>query len=360
MKRHYNSKRIALCVAVVTAAIAFTGCTKYKLVAVDESSSESSSTDAAVASASVSVSGNDADSLPTSDILEDIIEGLKDDKTQDSSTAAASSSTVATEAASTQPVDDGKLQIVVMGDSIFDNYRTPTGIASLVASDLNANVYNIAVAGSTAGLASNNNPDFSTWSIANFIGVSHVLTGEVNSSILDGHEAANVLKTFDPAKTDYFIVEYGVNDFLSSIPRESDQSAEDMKLYSYRGGLESGINALKNKFPNATVILMTPGYTQFWNGGSMIGDCNTIDRGYGRLIDYVSTAVNEAQALNIPYINSYEDVNITGYSASDCLQDGIHPTDEGCKRYAATIEKKINELEAEKNGTTASSTAAGN
>ena len=360
MNIHYNSKRIALCVAVVTAAVAFTGCTKYKLVAVDESTStESSSTDAATVSGSVSVSGNDADSLPTSDILEDIIEGLKDDKTQDGSTAAASSSTVATEA-STQPVDDGKLQIVVMGDSIFDNYRTPTGIASLMSQDLNANVYNIAVAGSTAGLASNNNPDFSTWTVANFIGVSHVLTGEINSSILDGHEAANVLKTFDPSKTDYFIVEYGINDFLSSIPRESDQSAEDMKLYSYRGGLESGINALQSKFPNATVVLMTPGYTQFWNGGSMIGDCNTIDRGYGRLIDYVSTAVNEAQSLNIPYINSYEDVDITGYSASDCLQDGIHPTDEGCKRYAAAIEKKINELEAEKNGTTASSTAAGN
>lgn len=137
-------------------------------------------------------------------------------------------------------------------------------------------------------------------------------------------------------------------------------ASEDMKIYSYRGGLENGITALKGKFPNATVILMTPGYTQFWNGGSMIGDCNTIDRGYGRLIDYVSTAVNEAQSLNIPYINSYEDVDITGYSASDCLQDGIHPTDEGCKRYAAAIEKKINELEAEKNGTTASSTVASN
>ena len=355
MKKRMNISTISMCAALTATALIFTGCAKYKIVAIDESSS----TDAATASGSVSVSENDADSLPTSDILEDIIEGLKDDKTQESSTAAASS-TVATETASTQPVDDGKLQIVVMGDSIFDNYRTPTGIASLVASDLNANVYNIAVAGSTAGLASNNNPDFSTWSIANFIGVSHVLTGEINSSILDGHEAANVLKTFDSAKTDYFIVEYGINDFLSSIPRESDMASEDMKIYSYRGGLENGINALKGKFPNATVILMTPGYTQFWNGGTMIGDCNTIDRGYGRLIDYVSTAVNEAQALNIPYINSYEDVNITGYSASDCLQDGIHPTDEGCKRYAATIEKKINELEAEKNGTTASSTAAGN
>ena len=124
MKRHYNSKRIALCVAVVTAAIAFTGCTKYKLVAVDESSSESSSTDATTASGSVSVSGNDVGSLPTSDILEDIIEGLKDDKTQESSTAAASSSTVATEAACYIKTKSLRLVIIVETRNDYSSTRS--------------------------------------------------------------------------------------------------------------------------------------------------------------------------------------------------------------------------------------------
>ena len=348
MKNRMNISTISMCATLTAAALVFSGCAKYKLVAVEDSAagstigttSEAASAEVVAASSTVTESSaaSAQTDLPTSDIQESVAEATE----------------------TVQPHDDGKLQIVVLGDSIFDNYRTPTGIASLMRQDLNADVYNMAVAGSTAGLAADNNPDFSTWTIANFIGVSHVLTGDVNASILDGHAAAGVLKTFDPAKTDYFIVEFGINDFLSSIPREPDMAAENMKMYSYRGGLENGITALKGKFPDATVILMTPGYTQFWNGGSMIGDCNTIDRGYGRLIDYTATAVNEAQALNIPYINSYEDVDINGYNASDCLQDGIHPTDEGCRRYADAIEKKINELEAEKNGTTASTAAANN
>ena len=349
MKKSTNLGKISLCIAVAAATMAFTGCTKYKLVAVEDSVADSvtgSSTAAASSSGAQSTTGG----LPTSDKL--ATEALPETETaaQTESTAEAASSSTA--------ADDGKLQIVVLGDSIFDNYRTPSGIASLVASDLNANVYNMAVAGTPAGLPLDCPNNFDKFNISNFIGVAHVLTGDIDPSLLKGENAEKVYGTFDPAKTDYFIVEYGINDFLSSIPRESDMSSRELQMYSYRGGLQNGIEALQGKFPDAQIILMAPGYTQFWNNGSMIGDCNTVDRGFGRLIDYTSTAVNLAQQMNIPYINSYEDVDINGYSASDCLQDGIHPTDEGCRRYAAAIETKIKELEDAKNGTTETSSAS--
>ena len=352
-KKRTMLRKIAVCTAAAAAAVMFTGCTRYKLVPVEstatataQASSAASASAASAASASSTVSGNDVSGLPTSDIKED---------TAQASSAAASA---ASESPASSAADDGKLQIVVMGDSIFDNYRTPSGIASLVAQQLNANVYNMAVAGTTAALPANCPNTYDQWNDCDFIGVAHVLTGDIKPDLLNGHAARDVYGTFDPAKTDYFIVEYGINDFLSSIPRESNMAAESLDLYSYRGALKNGVMALQNKFPNAKVIIMAPGYTQFWNSGKMIGDCNTIDRGYGRLIDYTATAVNQAQQMNIPYINSYEDVDIDTYSASDCLQDGIHPTDEGCRRYAKTIVAKIQALEAAGNGSTDTSSAS--
>ena len=351
MKNRSISGKVTVCAAITAAALLFTGCTKYKIVAVEDSVADSISTESSSVAAAAAAGSTD---LPTSDILDAdpfaSTETAAKETTAQASTAAASSTAAA----------DDRLQIVILGDSIFDSYRTPSGTASLVAADLGADVYNLAVGGSTAAPKVGDSTDPKTWTEANFAGMANLLAGDTSASILDGHAAADVYGTFDPSKTDYFIVEYGINDFLSSIPKDPDMVSGDTAIYSYRGALETGINCLMNHFPNAKVILMTPGYTQFWNNGNMIGDCNTIDRGYGKLIDYISSGVNLAQTMGIPYINSYEDVDITGYSASDCLIDGIHPTEEGCRRYAAAIEKKIRGLEDEKNGTTATTSTTQN
>ncbi len=345
MKTNRIIRRIAACTAAAAVTLLFTGCTKYKLVPVESSAASTAASTAAAAS--VSVSGNGTASLPTSDIKEETAKASSESTTVSGNSVSADSTSA-----------EGKLQIVVMGDSIFDNYRTPSGIAALVGQQLNANVYNMAVAGTTAALPANCPNSYDKWNDCDFIGIAHVLTGDIKPELLDGHAAKDVYGTFDTAKTDYFIIEYGINDFLSSIPRETNMAAQDLDLYSYRGALKNGIMALQGKFPNAQIIIMAPGYTQFWNNGKMIGDCNTIDRGYGRLVDYTATAVNIAQQMNVSYINSYEDVDINGYSASDCLEDGIHPTDEGCRRYAKTIVAKIQALETAKNGTAATTAAS--
>lgn len=116
---------------------------------------------------------------------------------------------------------DYAMQIVILGDSIMDGDRTESGAADIIGEQLNAKVYNMSMGGTTAALLPNEQYNFATWDSRCLMGVVNAIIGNINTDIFDGYAAGEVLKTCDFSKTDYFIIEYGVNDFLTKqIPIE--------------------------------------------------------------------------------------------------------------------------------------------
>ncbi len=243
------------------------------------------------------------------------------------------------------------MQIVILGDSIMDGDRTESGAAGIIGEQLNAKIYNMSMGGTTAALMPNEQYDFEKWDSRCLLGVVNAILGNIDTDIFEGYAAGEVLKTCDFSKTDYFIIEYGINDFLTGqIPRsryldDGGTLAVD-GVHTYVGALDDAVNRLKSAFPDAGILIIAPHYCQVFSGNTFIGDGYSIDYGYGPLVHFARGAgyvVGEHEEENVFFFNAFEDSGIDAYTADDYLSDGIHMTQAGTRVYAEKAAAMIRE-----------------
>lgn len=234
------------------------------------------------------------------------------------------------------------MQIVILGDSIMDGDRTESGAADIISQQLNAKVYNMSMGGTTAALLPNEQYNFATWDSRSLMGVVNGILGNINTDIFDGYAAGEVLKTCDFDKTDYFIIEYGVNDFLTGqIPNSrylegGDTLAIDA-THTYTGALEDAVSRLRGRFPEARILLIAPHYCQVFSGATFIGDGYSLDYGYGPLVNFARGAgyvAEEFKEGGVIFFNAFEISGIDAETADDYLEDGVHMTPLGARVYA--------------------------
>lgn len=241
------------------------------------------------------------------------------------------------------------LQLVFLGDSIFDNNRDGTGIPYLTAVQCEADVFNLAIAGTSATIEWDESAELETWSSRSLCGVVNAMLKNIPTDIFEGTRAKDLLdnSNIDFSQTDYFIVEYGTNDFFRAV-RQSDPES-DYNLKTYAGALRYGVSNLKSLAPDATIILCSPCYAQFYHDGYMVGDGNVTNSGNGTLFDYAGTCNYIAKEAQVEFFNAYQDLGINSYTAEEYLEDGVHLTDAGRQLYADALANKILKIEETKN-----------
>lgn len=240
---------------------------------------------------------------------------------------------------------DATMQIVVIGDSQFGNYKGYDGLAYQISQYCDANVYNLAIGGTTAAVPLTQGQDLQSWESDGGLGMTYAIVGDVSPDFLQKYSEIDyqrkVFAGCDFSKTDVFVVEYGVNDFISKIP--IDDSSNPSK--AYRSALGTIVNRLRNTFSDAAVVICGPGYAQFFDNGTYIGDSNTLNYGYGTLYDYSCAAQNVVSSTSqdkVSYMNPYDFLNINASNAKDnLLADGIHMSPENRKKYAQMISRVI-------------------
>ncbi len=261
-----------------------------------------------------------------------------------------SSTTIAT-TTYPDPVPDGKLVIAVLGDSQMHNGRgTGTAVPEYLSALTNADVvWNLAVPGSTASLSAKK-PNLSDeeWEDANFIGVIKVLQGKVDKSIMNGYDAQAIVPEFDASKVDYYIINYGYNDYQIGAPM-APMGGASYDFSTYSSAMHQGLSILQEMSPKAHFVICSPCYAVFYDDeGKYIGDGNTVDKGAGTLSRYAEAALNigkEQPGKYIPidcYFGSLFDLN--GYTTDDYLNkdDGVHLTKRGRHVLATAIAHFIN------------------
>lgn len=238
------------------------------------------------------------------------------------------------------------LQIVFMGDSIFDSVRDETGIAYMVGEALDADIYNLSIGGTTAALTHVKSTSLDKWTEPSLMGVIYTMEGKLANDVMDGYKAGEIIKTLDPSKTDYFVIEYGTNDFFSYIPMGAPD-IQGQYYYYFSSTLEMAVNNLRENYPNAKILFCTPYYEQFWSADRtrFIGDVHSVNNGYGTLLDYIGVIMGVAEGKGIPALNMYEKMEIDAYSVDKMTVDGIHPNEEARRKYAGFIIDKIREME---------------
>lgn len=245
--------------------------------------------------------------------------------------------------------DDGyDMQIVFMGDSILDFDRRDDGIADMVGYACNAKVYNMAIGGSTAALLPDQQENFKDWDSLGLLGVVYAILGKIDATLFENYEAGQILKECDFSKTDYFVIEYGVNDFLAEIPPslylENGEMRNLDEAHTYAGALDGALSALHIAFPDAKILVIAPHYCQFFSAGKFVGDGYSFNNGYGNLISYARVCgyvAHHREEDGVMFYNAFEESGIDAYSAEECLEDGIHLTPEGRRKYADFIIRAI-------------------
>lgn len=250
--------------------------------------------------------------------------------------------------------DDEKqydMQIVFMGDSILDSDRDYAGVASLIGTECNAMVYNLAIGGTTAAVPYDESYAYDSWSSLGLLGVVNAMIGNVDVSLFDNYKTARLLRECDFSKTDYFVIEYGINDFLcAKIPRTKYLAEGEVldldDLHTYNGALDSAISKLVSNYPNAKVIVIGPHYCQFFSGSTFLGDSYTTDYGYGTLAEFYEGARYMAEqhrkdGEDVLFFDAMADSGINAYTADSYLEDGIHLTEAGRRQYASCLSNLI-------------------
>ncbi len=257
-----------------------------------------------------------------------------------SQTAEAAQGTETGEGAAEAQEDPYDMQIVFLGDSILDNVREYDGIATLIGDACNAKVYNMSMGGTTAALVGSEQYDFSKWESRCLLGVVNAILGNIDGSIFEGYRAGEILKECDFSKTDYFVIEYGINDFLAQVPQsiylENGEVRNIDEAHTYVGALDTAVTLLHSGFPDAKIMLIAPHFCQFYNGETFVGDGYTLDYGYGKLIDYARVCgyvAEQHKEEGTIFYNAIEEGGINVYNADQCLEDGIHLTSLGRQKY---------------------------
>ena len=239
------------------------------------------------------------------------------------------------------PSEEEGMQLVFLGDSIFDNARDGTGIPYLTSVMCDADCYNMSMGGTAAALLIDESAVFEKWESRCLMGVVNVICGNVSPEILEGYTAYDVYKSCDFSKTDYFIIEYGMNDYFNKTRLTSDDNPTD--LYTYAGALRSAINTLRAQFPDAKIVLCSPNYAQFWAKGAYAGDGNIVSNGVATLVEYYRVCGNVSADYHTLFLNAYEGIGLDAYTAEEYLEDGVHLTEKGRKQYARILAEIINE-----------------
>lgn len=251
-----------------------------------------------------------------------------------------------------EPAEDERkydMQIVCLGDDILDRDRENGGVASLISDACNARVYNMAIEGTTAAILPNELNSLETWQSRGLLGMVHAILGDISPDFFDGYSAGEILKECDFSETDYFVIEYGINDFLSGQVPQSIYLANgdvlDMdRARTYVGALEVAVNLLHDHFPDAKILLISPHFCQFFEDGTIIGDAYSLDYGHGTLVDFARAAayVEEQDREGIViFYNAIEHSGIDVLSAKECLEDGICLSAKGRRVYADYASKLI-------------------
>lgn len=255
---------------------------------------------------------------------------------------------VETEEDQTEPAGN-ELQIVFLGDSIFDNSRDGTGIPYLTSEQCGADVYNLAIGGTSATVERGEEQGSSDWTSRSLVGVVKAILGEIPTDIFAGTKTKKILDNpdIDMSATDYFVIEYGMNDFFRAVSHSNPERFYD--LTTYAGALRFAVSNLRSVAPDAAIIICSPNYAQFYSGNTFIGDGNTLNTGNGTLFDYKGTCEYVAKEQETYFLDAYLDLGIDGYTAEQYLEDGVHLTKEGRQLYADALAKIILDIEEDKN-----------
>lgn len=313
-----------------------------------ESSTENADAENSSGDASSVAASFNPDDIVEPEIAEEVITQPVDVLQKDAEADAAAAASAEAEAQTEAVVpEDNTIDIVFLGDSQFDNARDtgseiPAYTRALMGDDVR--VYNLGIGGTCASIergASDLPQDIND---SCFVGICYALAGQLpDDSFMNNTSAAEDYHKVNPANVDFYVIEYGANDYING--KDLSTEGEPFDIHSFRGALNKGCDILSSISPKAKFIICSPSYC-IWYGadGYVIGDSYTVSKGIGTLAEYADISRNLCEDNGYFYLDTmyatYFDLKITTFE--DYLADGLHYKEVGRQVYATVLAHFLN------------------
>lgn len=230
--------------------------------------------------------------------------------------------------------DDGVTRILVLGDSIWGNYRDDTGIAAKVEDYMEtlgyeAKVYNAAIGGTRATIDFDDNEwEYGPGSDNSLGKMISIMEGNTDIELLQGKAAYTDLKEAMEVihEIDVVILAYGMNDFLSQAPSNNS----DRPWTGFGTAMVSGVGGIRRVCPQAEILLIAPTYASYFS-------IPVQNYGGSALYNYASLVCDVAKGEETLCIDAYNNMGIDAYNADQYLEDGVHLNAAGRDLYARHV-----------------------
>ena len=231
--------------------------------------------------------------------------------------------------------DLSNLCMVFFGDSVLVYNKGSMSLPGVIGGLSGAQVYNCGL----GGMPASGNP-------AEFYNMNGMVNHFINQDI-DGLAENDYLRGLmaymdgdHQAKRHCFVLNFGLNDYFSGHPVENPEDNYDTGTYA--GALRTGICALRENYPDALILVMTPTYTTLFSNGTEINsEVGSV------LTEYVDAAVRVSEEMGVYCKNNYWDSGINAESQELYLADGAHPNEGGSLYLGRQIVEYIGSLASE-------------
>ena len=245
--------------------------------------------------------------------------------------------------------------IVVFGNAPFaDDRGSSDNLASLIAKETGATVYNCSISGSyLAAQHTNFDPTLAPmdayclyWLVNLAAGVP--LDGYYNDAAKalgdktppEAEEVVNTLKTLDFNTIDTVAIMYDATDYLLGNAMYNDDNPTDPTQFT--GNLEASIEILQRLYPQIRIIVMSPTYAYAIDeDGNYVSSDIYIYNGRDVLSTYVIKECYSANLHSVSFIDNLYG-SITEDNAKEYLTDNLHLNVKGRKLIAKRFEYFLN------------------
>ena len=251
----------------------------------------------------------------------------------------------------TFPLDTNKLDIVIVGDSLFCNGSGEKTLAETLTEVTGCEMQNCSIGGTCASNINNGNEIDFYANMLGFYNISNMMCTGNNASVSD--DVRDLSATFpdayaklvfllgtDLSKEDILIVNYGVNDASIRIPAKSEDPYDE---YTYAGAMRRGLKSLSEKYPDLKIVVGEVTYSSL----VLLGESDSY---FDEVTEEYRTEYNEelkkiaSEFDNVYYFDLSSYVVIDKDNFNQYMADGIHLNDEGKKVYAESLAEFIGEI----------------
>ncbi len=212
--------------------------------------------------------------------------------------------------------------LVILGDSIFDLFRDNSSIQNIIENFSGAKVLCKAVGGSPAA-------------VYHTLGKDEILSGQLSDiRALD----SEIREAMGSCSRLVFIIEFGLNDYFLSI--KANDPAKPFDPETYGGAIRTAADTIQIEWPEAEIILMSPGYVAIADNG-----LTPFTEGADILPDYRKTSAEVAEEFNL---HLYDLTTQPGITQDTFLQysymDLVHYNESGRLLVAESLINYISKL----------------